>query len=105
MRQVVQNKLSQLRQLVLHWMFEYFQDLDFNTVLWMQDEDLGVGKEVFDINLRRQLEREQEIELQKERQKVKYQVQISLGRSVKNKFFVSSVGIYELDICRKCLHL
>jgi len=40
-------------------------------VLWRQDLDLGVGKEVFDPILRRQLERDREIELQKERQKVR----------------------------------
>lgn len=48
-----------------------FQDLDLIEVLWRQDIDLGVGKEVFDPNLRRELEREREIELQKERQKVR----------------------------------
>ena len=46
------------------------QDLDLIDVLWRQDIDLGVGKEMFDVNLRRELEREREIELQKERQKV-----------------------------------
>ena len=46
------------------------QDLDLIEVLWRQDIDLGVGKEVFDPSLRRELEREREIELQKERQKV-----------------------------------
>lgn len=49
------------------------QDLDLIEVLWRQDIDLGVGKEVFDPNLRRELEREREIELQKERQKQKEQ--------------------------------
>ncbi|XP_060084789.1 endoplasmic reticulum membrane sensor NFE2L1-like isoform X2 [Ylistrum balloti] len=47
------------------------QDLDLIDVLWRQDIDLGVGKEVFDINLRQELEREREVELQKERQKQK----------------------------------
>ncbi|KAK3105693.1 hypothetical protein FSP39_003608 [Pinctada imbricata] len=47
------------------------EDLDLIDVLWRQDIDLGVGKEVFDINLRRELEREREIELQKDRQKHK----------------------------------
>ncbi|KAL3837016.1 hypothetical protein ACJMK2_022408 [Sinanodonta woodiana] len=47
------------------------EDLDLIEVLWRQDIDLGVGKEVFDVNLRRQLEREREIELAKERQKQK----------------------------------
>ncbi|XP_022333022.2 uncharacterized protein LOC111130344 isoform X2 [Crassostrea virginica] len=46
-------------------------DLDLIDVLWRQDIDLGVGKEMFDVNLRRELEREREIELQKERQKQK----------------------------------
>ncbi|XP_060567437.1 endoplasmic reticulum membrane sensor NFE2L1-like isoform X1 [Ruditapes philippinarum] len=49
------------------------EDLDLIEVLWRQDIDLGVGKEVFDPNLRRELEREREIELQKERQKQKEQ--------------------------------
>lgn len=48
-----------------------FEDLDLIDVLWRQDIDLGVGKEMFDVNLRRELEREREIELQKERQKQK----------------------------------
>lgn len=48
----------------------YLQDLDLIEVLWRQDIDLGVGKEVFDPNLRQELERDREIELQKERQKV-----------------------------------
>ena len=48
----------------------FFQDLDLIEVLWRQDIDLGIGKEVFDPNLRRELEREREIELQKDRQKV-----------------------------------
>ena len=39
-------------------------------MLWRQDIDLGIGKEAFDIELRRELEREREVELQKERQKV-----------------------------------
>lgn len=49
------------------------EDLDLIEVLWRQDIDLGVGKEVFDPNLRQELEREREIELQKERQKQKEQ--------------------------------
>lgn len=48
-----------------------FEDLDLIDVLWRQDIDLGVGKEMFDVNLRRELEREREIELRKERQKQK----------------------------------
>lgn len=46
------------------------QDLDLIDVLWRQDVDLGVGKEVFDPNLRRELERERELELIKESNKV-----------------------------------
>ncbi|XP_033733381.1 endoplasmic reticulum membrane sensor NFE2L1-like isoform X1 [Pecten maximus] len=46
-------------------------DLDLIDVLWRQDIDLGVGKEVFDINLRQELERERELELQKDRQNQK----------------------------------
>ncbi|XP_067687509.1 endoplasmic reticulum membrane sensor NFE2L1-like isoform X1 [Haliotis asinina] len=47
------------------------EDLDLIEVLWRQDIDLGVGKEVFDINLRRELERDRELELQKKREKQK----------------------------------
>ncbi|CAC5369466.1 unnamed protein product [Mytilus coruscus] len=47
------------------------QDLDLIEVLWRQDIDLGIGKEVFDINLRKELEREREIEIQKEQIKKK----------------------------------
>ncbi|KAK7480968.1 hypothetical protein BaRGS_00027783 [Batillaria attramentaria] len=46
-------------------------DLDLIDVLWRQDVDLGVGKEVFDPNLRRELERERELELRKETEKRK----------------------------------
>ena len=48
------------------------QDLDLIEVLWRQDVDLGVGKEVFDPNLRKELEHEREIELRKEQDKVTY---------------------------------
>ncbi|XP_025081964.1 nuclear factor erythroid 2-related factor 2-like isoform X2 [Pomacea canaliculata] len=47
------------------------QDLDLIDVLWRQDVDLGVGKEVFDPGLRRELERERELELLKEAEKRK----------------------------------
>ncbi|XP_064594789.1 nuclear factor erythroid 2-related factor 2-like isoform X2 [Liolophura sinensis] len=47
------------------------QDMDLIETLWRQDIDLGIGKEVFDLNLRRELEREREIELQKQREKQK----------------------------------
>ncbi|VDH89999.1 nuclear factor erythroid 2-related factor 1/3 [Mytilus galloprovincialis] len=47
------------------------EDLDLIEVLWRQDIDLGIGKEVFDINLRKELEREREIEIQKEQIKKK----------------------------------
>lgn len=49
------------------------KDLDLIEVLWRQDIDLGIGKEAFDNDLRRELEREREIELQKERQTQKEQ--------------------------------
>lgn len=48
------------------------QDLDLIDVLWRQDVDLGVGKEVFDPGLRRELERERELELLKEAEKVSF---------------------------------
>ncbi|GFO39006.1 nuclear factor erythroid 2-related factor 2 [Plakobranchus ocellatus] len=38
------------------------EDLKLIDVLWKQDEDLGVGKEVFDANLRLELEKKQEME-------------------------------------------
>lgn len=38
--------------------------------MYRQDIDLGVQREVYDVNLRRELEREQEQVLQKEREKV-----------------------------------
>ncbi|CAH1775653.1 unnamed protein product [Owenia fusiformis] len=44
------------------------QDLDLIEVLWRQDIDLGVGREVFDINLRKELEKERELELQKQKE-------------------------------------
>lgn len=47
------------------------EDLDLIDVLWRQDVDLGVGKEVFDPNLRRELERERELEFRKETEKRK----------------------------------
>lgn len=48
----------------------FFQDLDLIEVLWRQDVDLGVGKEVFDPNLRRELELERQLEQRKEQEKV-----------------------------------
>lgn len=47
------------------------EDLDLIDVLYRQDIDLGVQREVYDVNLRRELEREQEQVLQKEREKHK----------------------------------
>lgn len=46
-------------------------DLALIETLWKTDQDLGVGKEVFDLNLRKEQEREREIELQKEQIKKK----------------------------------
>ena len=45
-----------------------FQDMDLIEVLWRQDIDLGVGRETYDINYRKELEKQREIELEKERQ-------------------------------------
>lgn len=42
--------------------------MDLIEVLWRQDIDLGVGRETFDLNLRKELEKQREEELQKERQ-------------------------------------
>ena len=58
------------------------QDLDLIDVLWRQDIDLGVGKEMFDVNLRRELEREREIELQKERQKVSLDLTLAFKKEL-----------------------
>ena len=58
------------------------QDLDLIDVLWRQDIDLGVGKEMFDVNLRRELEREREIELQKERQKVSVNLTLAFKKEL-----------------------
>ena len=44
------------------------QDLDLIEVLWRQDIDLGVSRETFDINFRKEQEKQREIELEKERQ-------------------------------------
>ena len=44
--------------------------MDLIDVLWRQDIDLGVGRDVFDPQLRQELEKEKELELQKEREKV-----------------------------------
>ncbi|GFR85029.1 nuclear factor erythroid 2-related factor 1-like [Elysia marginata] len=38
------------------------EDLELIDILWKQDEDLGVGKEVYDANLRLELEKKQEME-------------------------------------------
>ncbi|CAI9735370.1 endoplasmic reticulum membrane sensor NFE2L1-like isoform X1 [Octopus vulgaris] len=54
------------------------EDLDLIDVLYLQDIDLGVQREVYDITLRRELEREQEIALQKEREKQKQYEHIQL---------------------------
>lgn len=48
----------------------FLQDLDLIEVLWRQDVDLGVGKEVFDPNLRHELELERQLEQRKEQEKV-----------------------------------
>lgn len=40
----------------------YFQDLKLIDILYQQDVDLGVGKEVFDPQYREELERERELE-------------------------------------------
>ena len=38
---------------------------------WRHDMDLGVGKEMFDTNLRREHEKQRELELKKQQQQVK----------------------------------
>ena len=39
--------------------------------MWRQDEDLGVGKEVYDANLRLELEKKQEVERLRHQEMVK----------------------------------
>ena len=39
--------------------------MDLIEILWRQDIDLGIGREMFDSSLRRELEKEQEIEQKK----------------------------------------
>lgn len=46
------------------------QDLDLIDVLWQQDVDLGLGKEVFDAALRQELEKEREQEIKKQHDEV-----------------------------------
>ncbi|CAL1534802.1 unnamed protein product [Lymnaea stagnalis] len=50
------------------------EDLDLIDVLWQQDVDLGVGKEVYDPNLRFELEKERENELIKHQEWQKSQL-------------------------------
>ena len=45
--------------------------MDLIDVLWRQDMDLGVGREMFDLNLRRELEKQRELELLKQREEEK----------------------------------
>ena len=40
--------------------------MDLIEILWRQDIDLGVSREAYDLNMRRQLEKDREIELQKQ---------------------------------------
>ena len=47
-----------------------FQDLELIEVLWRQDIDLGVSREMYDASLRKELEKEREHELLKLKQKV-----------------------------------
>ncbi|XP_059142425.1 endoplasmic reticulum membrane sensor NFE2L1-like isoform X2 [Physella acuta] len=49
-------------------------DLDLIDVLWQQDVDLGLGKEVFDKTLRQELEREREQEIKKQHDEQKSQL-------------------------------
>ena len=44
--------------------------MDLIEVLWRQDIDLGVGRDVFDITLRKELEKERELKLQQQQQEV-----------------------------------
>ncbi|ELU13144.1 hypothetical protein CAPTEDRAFT_19335 [Capitella teleta] len=53
---------------ILHQGIQQPTDMDLIEVLWRQDIDLGAGRETFDINLRKDLEKQREVELEKERQ-------------------------------------
>ncbi|XP_013384186.1 nuclear factor erythroid 2-related factor 2-like isoform X3 [Lingula anatina] len=44
-------------------------DMDLIDILWRQDLDMGVAREMFDPNQRLELEKEREVELQKQQQK------------------------------------
>lgn len=50
------------------------KDMDLIDILWRQDMDLGVGREMFDVNLRRELEKEREVEVQKQQQQVRLNI-------------------------------
>ncbi|XP_013066639.2 nuclear factor erythroid 2-related factor 2-like isoform X1 [Biomphalaria glabrata] len=52
------------------------EDLDLIDVLWQQDVDLGVGKEVFDLFLRQEIETKKEQELLKHQEWEKSQLQL-----------------------------
>ena len=41
--------------------------MDLIDILWRQDMDLGVSREAYDLNMRRQLEKDREIEMQKQK--------------------------------------
>lgn len=45
--------------------------MDLIDILWRQDMDLGVGREMYDQNLRRELEKEKELELHKQEEQEK----------------------------------
>ncbi len=68
--------------------------MDLIEVLWRQDMDLGVGREMFDLNLRRELEKEREVELQKRRdeerelEKLKEQQQLLVQQQLNISFVV-----------------
>uniref|UniRef100_A0A0B7AI49 BZIP domain-containing protein n=1 Tax=Arion vulgaris TaxID=1028688 RepID=A0A0B7AI49_9EUPU len=50
------------------------EDLKLIDILYQQDVDLGVGKEIFDPSFREELEREQELEFIKQQEKQKFQL-------------------------------
>ena len=48
----------------------FLQEMDLIEVLWRQDIDLGVGRDVYNITLLKELEKERELKLQQQQQEV-----------------------------------
>ena len=68
--------------------------MDLIEVLWRQDIDLGVGRDVYNITLLKELEKERELKLQQQQQEVSAATSVSSL----NYFIVSYTGLPENDI-------